>query len=204
MGELLQKPKEVFAKYQPERDDLLREMEKNAREQEIPIVGPFMGHFLSMLISFGSFEKILELGTATGYSAIWMGQVLKHKGGKLITIEQNESKVAIAKRNFQKAALSEIISIKNGKANQIVPQLQTKFDLIFMDIDKEYYKSLLPLCKNKIRKGGLLIADNTTFLDAQPFNEAIYRSQDWESINMYGFWPQHDPDMDGLCLATRQ
>jgi len=203
MEELINDPIESYSKYLPNRDSLMLKIEQKAKERDIPIVGPFVGHFLAFLIKISKSKKVLELGTATGYSAIWMGNVLKNVNGHLISVEENADSVKTARENIKTAGLSNIVSIKTGKAQPILKELNMKFDMIFMDVDKEYYQPLLPLCENSIHRGGVLVADNTAFQDAQPFNNAIYDSNNWDSINIYGLWPLHDPDMDGICLARR-
>ena len=203
MDELIKNPIDSFSKYLPKRSPLLKGMEEKARKNEIPIVGPFVGHFLAFLTTISKAQKVLELGTATGYSAIWMGNVLKNVIGHLISIEENADSAKIARENIKKAGLSNTVSIKTGKAQPILKELNMKFDMIFMDVDKEYYQPLLPFCEKSLHRGGLLVADNTAFRDAQPFNNAIYDSNNWDSINIYGLWPMHNPDMDGICLARR-
>ena len=203
MEESIPNPVKVFKKFIPNRDQLLIDLEKKAAKNDIPIVGPFVGHFLAILVKLSGAKNILELGTATGYSSIWMGRALKGKKGKLISIEQYEKTARLAEQNIAKAELSDIVTIKAGIAKDIIPQLEMQFDMIFMDVDKEYYGSLLPLCAEKIKRKGLLVADNTAFKEAQSFNKLIYNSDLWDSVNIFGLWPQHNPDMDGICLALK-
>ena len=76
-------------------------------------------------------------------------------------------------------------------------------DMVFMDIEKEDYLGMLPHCTRIVRPGGLLLADNVGFADADPFNRALYESPSWRSVSLYAFLPEHSPEMDGLCMAAR-
>jgi predicted O-methyltransferase YrrM len=75
--------------------------------------------------------------------------------------------------------------------------------MIFMDIEKDDYRRALPMCADKLRADGLLVADNTGFQDAHAFNQAVYEDPDWELVNLWTFLPGHSPENDGLCIALK-
>jgi predicted O-methyltransferase YrrM len=77
------------------------------------------------------------------------------------------------------------------------------FDLIFMDIEKADYARALPECHRLLRRGGLLVADNVAFPDADAFNRAIFKDPGWQPVALFAFLPGHSPERDGLCLALR-
>jgi len=86
---------------------------------------------------------------------------------------------------------------------EAIPRMVDTFDFIFMDIEKKDYLSILPHCTRMVRTGGLLLADNVGFADADPFNRAMVDDPSWRNVSLYAFLPEHAPENDGLCLAVR-
>jgi len=121
--------------------------------------GHVQGRFLSM-ISYSMMPKnILEVGTYTGYSAICLAEGL-HPDGKLITIDVNEELESRVRNYFNEAGLSDKIDYRIGNAMHIISTLDTIFDLVFIDADKENYSKYYDLVFDKVRPGGLILADN--------------------------------------------
>ena len=117
------------------------------------------GKILSLLSGIIQPQNILELGTFTGYSALSLAKGLK-SNGKLITIEKNDEIEYIARDMFDKSPYKDQIDILIGDAVQIIPTLDTIFDLIFIDADKRQYPQYFALLEDKVTKGGLIIIDN--------------------------------------------
>ena len=144
------------------RDALLTEIEKDAEENDVPIIGPLAGSVLTMIAARA--KRGLEIGTATGYSGILLGRPISRNSGRLITIERDPTKYRIAQRNFQRAGIAKSVRILEGDAKVIVTEMakkQNKFDLIFLDVgEKSLYIDLFEPCISLLRKGGYLIADN--------------------------------------------
>ena len=203
MSNLIDNPEEYFRQFLPKRDQLLMELEEEARQEEIPIVGPIVGELLHILARATQARRILELGTATGYSTIFLARAFDPTQGRLVTIDNDPDMAARAKINFHKAGLDQQIDILVGDSQEKLSEMKKPFDLVFLDIDKEYYASVLPHCRRLLKKGGLLIADNVGFKDADPFNRLISKSSEWRSVNLFAFLPLHSPEKDGLCLALR-
>ena len=148
------------------RDSVLEYLEKDAEKNDVPIVGPLVGNFLSLIAENCKAKNILEVGTATGYSGIWLGRVAKKNGGKLTTIEFDPARVKIAKKSFQDAGLGDTVEILKGDARVEVPRAvksqSARFDVAFIDVgDKSLYTDLLDDCVRSLRIGGYLLADNT-------------------------------------------
>jgi caffeoyl-CoA O-methyltransferase len=148
------------------RDPVLTILEKDAEKNAVPIVGPLVGNFLSLIAESVQAKNILEIGTATGYSGIWLGRVAKKNGGKLTTIESDPSRVKIAKKSFQDAGISDSVEVLQGDARVEVPKTvksrSGSFDVAFIDVgDKSLYTDLLDNCVKSLRNGGFLLADNT-------------------------------------------
>jgi caffeoyl-CoA O-methyltransferase len=121
--------------------------------------GHVQGRFLSMISHFIKPQNILEVGTYTGYSAICLAEGL-HPNGKLVTIDVNEELENRVRDYFQEAGLTEKIDYRIGDAAHIIPALDQVFDLVFIDADKENYSKYYDLVFDKVRAGGVILADN--------------------------------------------
>jgi caffeoyl-CoA O-methyltransferase len=204
MSGLIDNPEEYFRQFVPERDQLLIELEEEAREEKIPIVGPIVGELLHILARATKAERILELGTATGYSTIFLARAFASTRGRLVTIDNDPDMAARAATNFRRAGLDRQIDMIVGDAQEKLSSMNKCFDFIFLDIEKEQYASILPHCGRLMRPGGLMVADNVRFKDADSFNRSISRSSEWRSVNLFAYLPLHSPERDGLCLALRR
>ncbi|HBE40969.1 MAG TPA: methyltransferase [Bacteroidales bacterium] len=145
-------------------------LEELYRQTQIRFVNPNMstGHLQGKLLEFISEminpEFILEIGTFTGYSAICLAKGLK-PGGRLITIEINDEITEFAQSYFRKAGMGEIIVQLTGKAQDIIPGLEYKFDLVYIDGDKREYIEYYNLIIDKVKNGGFILADNVLWGD---------------------------------------
>ncbi len=203
MPPIVENPETYFRQFIPPRNALLKELEEEAHREEIPIIGPVVGEFLFILARVVRAERVLELGTATGYSAIFLSEAFESQSGKLITIENDTAMAQRARKNFQRAGFEKQIEIRVGDAIDVMKTFAPPFDLIFMDIDKIDYNRALPQCRRLLRKNGLLVADNVGFEDADTFNDSIYASKAFRMVSLYSFLPLHSPEKDGICLALR-
>jgi predicted O-methyltransferase YrrM len=192
-----------FRQFVPRRDELLQELEAEAAREHIPIVGPVVGELLFILARITGAARILELGTATGYSAIWLARGAKPGGSRVLTLEFDAAMAARARANLKRAGFSHRVEVREGEALAIMASLPGPFDLIFLDIDKESYLPSLDHCQRLLRPGGLLVADNIGFTGAADFNREIFGRRQFRAVHFLGFWPQHSPEHDGLCLALR-
>ena len=192
-----------FRQFVPSRDSLLLELEEEARQEGIPIVGPVVAELLYILVRASRTGQILELGTATGYSAIYMARACQEFDGRVITIENDSGMVNRARANFEKAGLADRIQVRAGDAMEQMAEMNEQFDFIFMDIDKEGYVGALPHCTRLIKSGGLLVVDNVGFSAAEDFNREISSSPQWRTLHLLSHLPLHSPEKDGLCLALR-
>lgn len=144
-------------------DAVLQELN---RETHLKVLGARMlsghlqGQVLTMLSKIIQPSVILEVGTFTGYSAICLARGLR-ENGKLITIELDDELETFASRYFEKARLKEKIDQRIGPALEIIPELNEKLDLVFLDADKKEYVEYYELVLGKLRSGGIIIADNT-------------------------------------------
>jgi len=143
----------------PERDAVLTEMEHQAEERHIPIVGPVVGRFFHLLAQMINAKSVFELGSAIGYSTIWWARAVC-EGGRVFYTDGSPKNAQEARGYFDRAGVSDRIMVKVGDAIEVLSEQKEEFDIIFCDIDKEDYPRALRMAKTFIRRGGLFVADN--------------------------------------------
>ena len=121
--------------------------------------GHYQGRLLSMISKLVKPERILEIGTYTGYSALCLAEGLR-ENGELHTIDINEELTGIQEKYFNLSPFKEKIHSHLGPATEIIPSISGKFDLVFLDADKPNYPAYLELIIDKIEPGGVLLTDN--------------------------------------------
>lgn len=143
-----------------ENNKVLAEIEREAHKDSVPIIRKEMESFLRVMLAVKRPKKILELGTAVGYSAILMSECMD-KDAKIVTIENYEKRIPIAKENILKAGQGERIELLEGDALEIMPLLEKEqFDFVFMDAAKAQYIYFLPEVLRLMKEGAVLITDN--------------------------------------------
>lgn len=165
---------EYLRKLIGENSGKLKEMENFAKVNGVPIVQKETGRFLEFMVNMKRPLKILELGTAIGYSSILMYEASK-TNPDIITIERDEKMIKLAKINFEKFNLQDKIKIKEGDCLEILQGLNEEFDLIFMDAGKGHYNHFLPHCLRLLKEDGIIIADNVLFRGMVPSQELVKR-----------------------------
>ena len=118
------------------------------------------GRFLRVLVGATNARQVLEIGAASGYSAIWIGMGLRQTGGKLTTIEFDPVRAKEAAANVQRAGLSDIVRVVHGDAFQEIPKVAGTFDLVFLDAWKPDYKKFFDMVFPRVNPGGLFLAHN--------------------------------------------
>lgn len=121
--------------------------------------GAFQGRVLSMITKLIQPKKILEIGTYTGYSALCLAEGM-HKDGNIITIDKNEELETLQNKYFNKSGFRDQITQLVGNAIEIIPTLDEKFDLVFIDADKSNYINYFHLIIDKMNSGGIILSDN--------------------------------------------
>ncbi len=167
-GALVDERVEKYAASLAPSDPVLLDLEKDTERRSLSTIGPIVGRIISMILKSARPERALEVGTSTGYSAIWIARSLQGEHKKLTTIELDPQRCKEAQANFKKAGVDKYVEIMAGDARSLVPEMAKKntggFDLVFLDIgDKSAYVDLLSCCIDVLRVGGFLIADNTVF-----------------------------------------
>ena len=120
------------------------------------------GQLLYDLIIKNNYRHALEIGTSTGISTIWMAWALSKTGGKLITIEIDETRYRQALKNIEAAGLSEFVDARLGDAHELVPELEGPFDFVFSDADKGWYKNYFLAVSPKLLPGGCYTSHNVS------------------------------------------
>lgn len=156
---ILSTQSEYISSFRKKTDSLVEEMEAYAQEHNVPILSWESAEFLEQLILIKDPRRVLELGTAIAYSTIRIARNLKGKS-VIHTIEKSADNILLAKEFIAKSGLINKIKVLEGDAINVMPQLKKKYDLIFLDVDKEDYKRLFDYSLVLLRKGGIMVVDN--------------------------------------------
>ena len=142
----------------PDEDEVQTELRDYADAHHISVVDPEVGYLLHLLTGLVKPESVLEIGTAIGCSGIYIARAMEQ--GSLTTIELTEERHTMALDYFRRAGVADKIHAICGDARDIVPQLDTQYDMIFMDAAKGQYMEFLAVADRILKPGGLLVADN--------------------------------------------
>jgi len=156
---ILSTQSEYISSFRKKTNSLVEEMEAYAQEHNVPILSWESAEFLEQLILIKDPRRVLELGTAIAYSTIRIARNLKGKS-VIHTIEKSADNILLAKEFISKSGLINKIKVLEGDAINVMPQLKKKYDLIFLDVDKEDYKRLFDYSLVLLRKGGIMVVDN--------------------------------------------
>lgn len=163
--------------------------------------GQVQGRMLSMFSKMIQPEYILEIGTYTGYSALCLAEGIK-KGGKLLTIDQNEELRPILEKYLKKSIHSEKIKLLFGNALEVIPDLPSGMDMVFIDADKENYVNYFDLIIDSVKEGGYILADNVLWkghvVDASKDNDRRTKA-----IKAFNAKVQEDKRVENVLLSVR-
>ena len=140
-------------------DPLLARVAAEGADLDLPIIDTTVGRFLEAVVLSTGARQVLEIGTANGYSALWLARSLP-ADGQLISIEIDPGRAAIARGHIERVGLTDRVSVMVGDAARMVHKVEGPFDLIFNDGDKRHYGPLLDRLVALLRPGGVLITDN--------------------------------------------
>jgi predicted O-methyltransferase YrrM len=177
--------------------NILKELEKT--QKQFWNISRTTAEFLYNLIVDSKSQSVIEIGTSNGYSGIWLGKALKKTGGKLTTIEFYDKRLDIAKENFKKCGVADIIDTRKGDAKMILEYLPEDFeiDFAFIDACKQQYIDFYHLIAPHLKVGGIIACDNVISHAAkvQDFIEEINANPDYENVVL--------PLPAGLSLAKK-
>lgn len=193
----------------PPREEVLARMEEEARRRRIPVVGPAVGRLLAQYARLMGARRVFELGSAIGYSTLWLAHAVGPEGRVFYT-DGSEENAAEARRSFEDAGVAERVTVLTGDALSCLDATDGEFDLIFNDVDKEGYPDVVRRAVPRLRRGGLLICDNVLWSgrlrlppvedDAETAaireaNRLLYESPDLETTIV--------PLRDGIAVARK-
>jgi predicted O-methyltransferase YrrM len=164
------------------------------------VSGHLQGRLLEMISGMIKPYSVLEIGTFTGYSAICLARGL-NEGGKLITIEFNDELESFSRGYFERAGLSGSIVQITDRAQEIIPGIDGTFDLVFIDGDKREYCEYFRLVKDKVRKGGFILADNVLWGGKVIENDTS--DQQSRGIIEFNEMIRNEPGVENLILPFR-
>ncbi len=147
----------------PPRDELLLEMERVALGETIPVVTPAVGNYLQLLVETSGARSILEIGSAIGYSTVYLARGARQTGGKVLTLDMNRGRLERAVKYLQRADLGDLVEFRAENALKYLPRVSKKYDLVFVDAAKGEYLQYLELLIPLLSPGGLLVVDNVLF-----------------------------------------
>ena len=170
----------ALAQPQPDLNKILADI--RAKDKGQLAVSEEDGKFLRLMVASTNRKRVLEIGGASGYSAIWMAQGLRATGGRLVTIEYDPTRAKELADNIKRAGFSDIVQVVPGDAFAEIPKLTGTFDFVFLDAWKRDYKKFLDLVYPRLDKGGLFTAHNVVnkrsemgdFLDAIQRNPSLW------------------------------
>jgi caffeoyl-CoA O-methyltransferase len=142
-----------------EGDAVLREIEELSKRTFLPIIGPVKGKHLVDTVRRFNVKNVLEVGTLIGYSAILIASNLPQEG-RVVTVEMKAKSAKLAEENILKAGLADKIEVHIGNALTVIPRMNGRFDMVFLDATKDEYLEYLKLSEHKLERGGVVFADN--------------------------------------------
>lgn len=193
----------------PPRDSVIAEMEEYAAQHDTPIIGPAVARLLALLVQTSGAKRIFEMGSAIGYSTIWLARAAGAKAQVFYT-DGDPKNAERAREYFRRAGVAKRVRVQVGNALELVRKTPGKFDLIFNDVDKLQYPEALKAALPKLKRGGLLITDNTLWsgraarpaasgdqhtLGVQEFNRLSYASQELYTVLV--------PLRDGVTICRK-
>jgi predicted O-methyltransferase YrrM len=187
MGQIVPDAVERYlASLNHQSDAVLADIARAGERDDLPLVDPEVGALLRVLVLATRATRALEIGTAIGYSGVWMAAALP-KDGLFITMEVDESRAKVARENFSRAGLADRVNVIVGDAQRMLHKVAGPFDLIFQDGDKKQYRPMLDTLVGLLRPGGLLVTDNVLW--------------NGEIVPGFAAKPHRDPS-DGIAIAA--
>lgn len=158
----------------PESKGILKELEEYADERFIPIIQREVKGFLASLLEYKRPYRILEVGTAIGYSSLFFSEYLSD-GGEIYTLEKDEKYVALARSNIERAKKSDVIHLIEGSAEETIKTIDKELDMVFLDANKSQYKHYFDVIFPLLKPGGIIVCDNILYKGMTATDELLPR-----------------------------
>ena len=213
MNFISEKLNDYIKKHSNKESDLLKELSRETKLKTLNsrmLSGSYQGRILSMISKLTKPKYILEIGTYTGYSSLCLAEGMKNDG-ELHTIDENEELYDFQRKYFNKSSYRDKIFQHLGNALELIESINKKFDLIFLDADKENYTKYLELLVNKLNTNGILVTDNVLWSgkvtmpisdedlstqEIDKFNKLLNQRSDMETIIL--------PIRDGISISRKK
>jgi caffeoyl-CoA O-methyltransferase len=193
----------------PPRDPVLAEMEVEAAQLDIPIVGPAVGRLFQQLAMICGAKTVFEMGSAIGYSTIWWALGVGD-GGRVYYTDSDQKKCDKARRYCERAGVANRVTFKLGDALELLSEEKQPFDIIFNDVDKDDYPRVLRLATPRLKKGGLFVTDNVLW--SGKVAEKNPKDSNTKAIREFNRLLYNSPDLfttiiplrDGVAVAIKK
>jgi caffeoyl-CoA O-methyltransferase len=191
----------------PVQDEVLREMEELGKERGFPIIGPIVGRLLYQFALMIGAKRVFDMGSGFGYSAYWFAKAVGDRGHVVFT-ELSQKNAHIAQDFFKRGGIDKRIKIHVGDALEILEETEGEFDIIFNDVDKEYYPLVVNKAYKKLRRGALFITDNVLWFgriltdDSSPSTKGV-KEFTRLLLSEKGFLTTIIPIRDGVSLSVK-
>ncbi len=201
------KIEEYLRNLNPIQDNVLKEMERLGEERGFPIIGPLVGRLLYQLAVMTGAKRVFDMGSGFGYSAYWFAKAVRDEG-LVVFAELSQKNASLAKEFFRRGGVDKRVEIHIGDALQILGEMEGEFDIIFNDIDKEYYPFVVDKAHKKLRHGGLFITDNVLWFgrvltdDLSPSTKGV-KEFTRLLFEKKGFLTTIIPIRDGISLSVK-
>lgn len=194
----------------PASHPVLAEMERYAAQHDVPIIGPAVARLLALLVRISGAKRIFEMGSAIGYSTIWLAQAAG-PGARVFYTDGDPQNARRAAAYFKRAGVAGRVTILVGDSATMLAHTPGTFDMIFCDVDKHQYPASLRKAAPRLKRGGLLVADNvlwsgrvarkaggadTNTRGIQQFNRLLFASREFEPVIV--------PLRDGVAIARKK
>ena len=196
-----------------EENEILNEMEREADKLDFPIVGPIVGRLLYQLAKITNARRIFEMGSGYGYSAFWWALAVESNGsapdsGQVFLTDNSKENKIKGEAFLKRAGLLSRIKYRIGDALEIIDRTQGEFDIVFIDIEKKHYPAALEKAAARIRRGGLLVADNVLWSgrvvqDKGDASTEAIKEFNRRVFSMSDFVPSIVPVRDGVMVAYK-
>lgn len=195
---------DYVAKHSEDEPELLKQLSRETHQKILQprmLSGHYQGRVLSMISKLVKPKNILEIGTYTGYSALCLAEGMQ-KDGELHTIDHNEELFDFQRKYFDKSGFGKQIHQHLGNALDIIPKLETMFDMVFIDADKENYSNYFHCIIDKLNSGGLILSDNVLW-SGKIIEEVDDNDVDTKGVMDFNILLKNDPRMETLILPIR-
>jgi predicted O-methyltransferase YrrM len=191
----------------PKRDAVLTEMERYAKKHDVPIIGPACGRLLYLVAQLSGAKRIFEMGSAIGYSTIWLARAAG-PGAEIYYTDGSADNAKVAGQHLSRAGVSDRVQILVGDALALLDEIGGPFDLIFIDVNKDQYPEALQKAVPRLKSGGVLVTDNVLWSgrvtakakdirtrSIRKFNRMVYSSDE--------LFPVIVPLRDGVVVCRK-